>query len=185
MDRTGLVRGEDAVMAADLVKAVAETLGGDVQERIEFRGEMTLLVAADRIIDALRSAQAAGFAFLTDLTAIDRHPQEPRFEVVYLLTAPEARARLRLKVRLPAGEAVVSTATTVWPAANWLEREVFDLFGVRFDGHPDLKRILMPDDWEGHPLRKDFPLVEEPVQFIEHTPNVPSQIIPKTPPRQS
>ncbi|MGH2349280.1 MAG: NADH-quinone oxidoreductase subunit C [bacterium] len=184
------------MMAADLVRIVADALAPDVLERVEFRGETTLVLPADRILDALRHAQQAGYALLTDLTAVDRHPQEPRFEVVYLLTAPEAGAagperaqrvegaRLRLKVRV-AADAAIPSATPVWPAANWLEREVFDLFGIRFEGHPDLKRILLPDDWEGHPLRKDFPLVEEPVQFIGHTPNVPSRIIPKTPPRQS
>jgi len=178
------VGAEGAVMAADLARTVAEALAPDAVEHQEFRGETTLVLPADRILDALRRAQAAGFILLTDLTAIDRHPAEPRFEVVYQLTAPEARARLRLKVRTNPDVAVPS-ATPVWPAANWLEREIFDLFGIRFDGHPDLKRILLPDDWEGHPLRKDFPLVEEPVQFIGHTPKVPSQIIPKTPPRQS
>jgi NADH-quinone oxidoreductase subunit C len=171
-------------MAADLVRTVAEALAPDVAEHQEFRGETTLVLPVDRILDALRLAQAAGFVLLTDLTAVDRHPAEPRFEVVYQLTAPDARTRLRLKVRT-APDAAVPSATPVWPAANWLEREIFDLFGIRFDGHPDLKRILMPDDWEGHPLRKDFPLVEEPVQFIGHTPKVPSRIIPKTPPRQS
>lgn len=173
--------------AADLIAAVAEALGEDVIERGDFRGETTLLVSANRILDALRQAQAAGFTFLTDLTAVDRHPADPRFEVVYLLTAPEARTRLRMKVKVKVSGAdpVVPSATAVWPAANWLEREVFDLFGIRFDGHPALRRILLPDDWEGHPLRKDFPLVEEPVQFLGHTPNVPSAIIPKTPPRQS
>jgi NADH-quinone oxidoreductase subunit C len=184
------------MMAADLAQTVADALAPDVIERVEFRGETTLVVPPGRILDALRHAQQTGYALLTDLTAIDRHPHEPRFEVVYLLTAPEVRAasperaqrvegaRLRLKVRVTAEEALPS-ATPVWPGANWLEREVFDLFGIRFEGHPDLKRLLLPDDWEGHPLRKDFPLVEEPVQFIGHTPNVPSQIIPKTPPRQS
>ncbi len=170
-------------MGAALVQTVADALAAIVQERVEFRDETTLVVSPDRVLDALREAQAAGFTFLTDLTAVDRHPQEPRFEIVYLLTAPDAPARLRMKARLPADAPVVASATAVWPAANWMEREVFDLFGIRFDGHPDLRRILLPDDWEGHPLRKDFPLVEEPVQFIGHTPNVPSQIIPKTPPR--
>ena len=166
-------------------ESLAQGLAGAVEEEVHFRGEVTLFVSRSRILDALETAKQSGFIFLTDLTAIDRHPAEPRFEVVYLLTAPELRERVRLKVRLPGMDPALPSATALWPGANWLEREVFDLFGIRFDGHPDLRRILMPDDWEGHPLRKDFPLVEEPVEFIGHTPKVPSRIIPKTPPQQS
>ena len=171
-------------MTAHPAEVLANALGSAVEEQVQFRDEVTLVVARDRILEALRAAREAGFTFLTDLTAIDRRPAEPRFEVVYLLTAPELRARVRVKVRLSGTDPVVASATVVWPGANWLEREVFDLFGIRFTGHPDLRRILLPDDWEGHPLRKDFPLVEEPVQFVGHTPKVPSQIIPKTEPKR-
>ena len=164
---------------------LAQRLGDAVVERAEFRDELTLVVGRERILQALDTARGEGFRLLTDLTAVDRHPAQPRFEVVYLLTSPEQRARVRLKVRVTAEDAVVPSATGGWPAANWLEREVFDLFGIRFDAHPDLQRILMPDDWEGHPLRKDYPLVEEPVQFVGHTPKVPSQIIPSSKPRHS
>jgi NADH-quinone oxidoreductase subunit C len=89
---------------------------------------------------------------------VDRFPLEPRFEVNYHLVSLEMQARLRLKVRLPGNEPVVTSVTPVWPTANWHERETFDLFGIRFDGHPDLRRILMPDEWEGYPLRKDYPV---------------------------
>lgn len=171
-------------MTAHPAEALANALGSAVEEQVQFRGEVTLVVARDRILEVLRAAREAGFTFLTDLTAVDRHPAEPRFEVVYLFTAPELRARVMVKVRLPGADPVVASATALWPGANWLEREVFDLFGIRFTGHPDLRRILLPDDWEGHPLRKDFPLVEEPVQFVGHTPKVPSQIIPKTQPKR-
>jgi NADH-quinone oxidoreductase subunit C len=155
------------------------------EAEVWFRDELTLFIPREHIPDALTRAREHGFILLTDLTAVDRHPQEPRFEVVYLLTALAPPARLRLTVRLPGAEPVVRSAVAVFPAANWLEREVFDMFGIRFPGHPDLKRILMPDDWEGHPLRKDFPLVEEPVEFVGHVPKPPSAIIPKTPPRQA
>lgn len=172
-------------MTPTLADTLAQSLAGAVEEQIAFRDELTLMVSRDHILAALRAAQQIGFVFLTDLTAVDLHPAEPRFEVVYLLTAPEARSRVRLKVRLAGADPTVPSAVAVWPGANWLEREVFDLFGIRFDGHPDLQRILLPDDWEGYPLRKDFSLTEEPVEFIGHTPKVPSQIIPKSPPKQS
>ncbi len=165
--------------AEDLV----QRLGEAVLERVAFRDELTLVVARDRILRSLEAARDAGFRMLTDLTAVDRHPAVPRFEVVYLLTSLEPRGRVRLKVQVAADDTVVPSATALWPAANWLEREVFDLFGIRFEGHPDLRRILLPDEWEGYPLRKDAPLVEEPVEFVGHTPKVPSQIIPKSPPR--
>jgi NADH-quinone oxidoreductase subunit C len=112
----------------------------------------------------LRDHPDLQFAFLADITAVDSLPAAPRYEVVYQLaclgsafgTGPARR--LRLKVRLMADDARVATVSEIWPAANWAEREVFDLFGVHFAGHPDLRRVLMPDDWEGHPLRKDYPV---------------------------
>jgi NADH-quinone oxidoreductase subunit C len=91
--------------------------------------------------------------------------------------------RLRLKARLGGANPVIASATPLWAGANWLEREVYDMFGIRFEGHPNLTRILMPDDWEGYPLRKDFPLTEEPVEFVDHVPRTPSRIIPKSAPR--
>ncbi len=97
--------------------------------------------------------------------------------------APPAPARVHVKAPLAGQAPSIASATVLWPAADWLEREVFDLFGIQFEGHPNLIRILLPDDWEGYPLRKDFPLTEEPVQFIDHVPREPSEIIPKTPPR--
>lgn len=169
-------------MTRDPIDMLTQQLGATVLEQARFRDDLTLVLSTDGLRAALQSARAAGFSLLTDLTAVDRYPATPRFEVVYHLTAPDARARIRLKARI-AETGAVPSATPVWPGANWLEREVFDLYGIRFDGHPDLKRILMPDDWEGYPLRKDFPLTEEPVQFFGHTPKVPSEIIPKSPPK--
>jgi NADH-quinone oxidoreductase subunit C len=123
---------------------------------------------------ALRDRPELRFAFLAELTAVDYWPREPRFELVYVLVSIEHRARLRMKVRLQADDARVGTVTGVWPAANWLEREVWDLFGITFDGHPDPRRLLMPEDWEGYPLRKDYPVqirmaprVTEPLQMTE------------------
>src|SRR5580765_8981197 len=107
---------------------------------------------------ALRDRPEWRYTLLVELTAVDYHPREPRFELVYLLVSLEHRHRLRLKVRLPGNDARVQTVTAVWPAANWLEREVWDLFGIVFDGHPDPRRLLMPEDWDGFPLRKDYPV---------------------------
>jgi NADH-quinone oxidoreductase subunit C len=170
--------------AAALAAVVADRLGGGIVFS-EFRGETTLTVPADRILEILRLLRDApqGTPVLTDLTAVDRFPGEPRFEVVYLLTGYAPPVRVRVKALLPGHTPVIASATGIWAGAAWLEREVFDMFGIRFDGHPGLTRILMPDDWEGHPLRKDFPLTEEPVQFIGHVPRPPSEIIPKSPPR--
>jgi NADH-quinone oxidoreductase subunit C len=107
---------------------------------------------------ALRDRPELAFDFLAELTALDYWPTEPRFEVVYVLVSIANRARLRVKVRLAAEDPHVATVSGVWPAANWLEREVWDLFGIAFDGHPDPRRLLMPEDWQGFPLRKDYPV---------------------------
>ena len=106
----------------------------------------------------LRDGPDLRFNFLAELTAIDFWPREPRFEVVYVLVSIERSARVRVKVRLQGEDPHVETVSSLWPAANWLEREVWDLFGIAFDGHPDPRRLLMPEDWEGCPLRKDYPV---------------------------
>jgi NADH-quinone oxidoreductase subunit C len=145
--------------------AVVERLRGwspnAISEVIEFRGETTIVVPRNvlrRVAERCREDKDLQFNLLSDATCVDRLPLEPRFEVNYhLVSIPQAR-RLRLQVRLASNDAVVDSLVPVWPGANWLEREIFDLFGIRFHGHPDLRRILMPDDWEGHPLRKDFPV---------------------------
>jgi NADH-quinone oxidoreductase subunit C len=123
---------------------------------------------------ALRDRPDLAFTFLAELTAVDFWPKEPRFELVYILVSIANRLRLRMKVRLPADDPHVATVSGVWPAANWLEREVWDLFGIAFDGHPDPRRLLMPEDWEGFPLRKDYPVqirmtprASEPLQVTE------------------
>jgi NADH-quinone oxidoreductase subunit C len=123
------------------------------------RNEVTLEIAPARINSVcgyLKYDQK--FARLSSVTAVDRYPAEPRFEVVYHLQSIERNLRVRLKCRLPGGDPAIESVTSVWRAANWYEREVFDLFGIRFTGHPDLRRIMLPDDWEGHPLRKDYPV---------------------------
>ena len=119
----------------------------------------TVYVPADRLVEtcaALRETPSLRFNVLVEVTAADYFPRTPRFEVVYHLLSIPNRLRLRLKVR-SAGEAI-PTVQGVWPSAGWLEREVWDMFGVVFEGHPDLRRLLMPEDWEGHPQRKDYPV---------------------------
>ena len=111
-----------------------------------------------RIAVLLRDAPELKFTFLAELTAVDYWPREPRFEIVYVLVSLEHKQRLRMKVRLPGSDPHLATVSGIWPAANWLEREVWDLFGIAFDGHPDPRRLLMPEDWEGSPLRKDSPV---------------------------
>lgn len=124
------------------------------------RGELTLTIPAGQLLAVgqyLRDDAALRFDLLADVTGVDRAPNQPRFEVVYALYCTTRHEWLRLKV-LAGEEQAVPSLAGLWPSANWFEREVFDLFGVRFEGHPFLRRILMPDNWEGHPLRKDYPV---------------------------
>jgi NADH-quinone oxidoreductase subunit C len=123
------------------------------------RGELTLEVAPVKIVSIcgfLKYDQQ--FVRLSTVTAVDRYPAEPRFEVVYHLHSIERNERVRVKCRLGGQDPAIESVASVWRSADWYEREVFDLFGIRFANHPDLRRIMMPDDWEGHPLRKDYPV---------------------------
>jgi NADH-quinone oxidoreductase subunit C len=125
------------------------------------RDELSIYVGRSSLREAcalLRDDPNCPFNFLSDVTCVDWHPREPRFEVVYQLLSIPKKERVRLKVRLGSDSPAVESVTSVWPAANFFEREVFDLFGVRFTGHPYLRRIQMPENWEGHPLRKDYPV---------------------------
>jgi NADH-quinone oxidoreductase subunit C len=125
------------------------------------RDEMSIYVERSSIKEAcelLRADKACPFNYLSDVTCVDWYPSEPRFEVVYHLLSILNKERVRLKVRLNGNSPAIESITPVWPAANYFEREIFDLFGVRFTGHPYLRRLLMPEDWEGHPLRKDYPV---------------------------
>jgi NADH-quinone oxidoreductase subunit C len=122
-------------------------------------GERTAIVASEKLLDVCRLLKdQLDFERLSTITAVDRYPSEPRFEVVYHLQSIARNERLRLKCLLPGLDPEIDSVTGVWSSANWFERETFDMFGVRFRNHPGLRRILMPDDWEGHPLRKDYPI---------------------------
>ncbi len=122
------------------------------------RGELTLTIAAEEIRSACATVKAAGYNFFEDLAAVDWFPASPRFRLSYAILSHRLKERIRLSVPLEEADAAVESITPVWPGANYFEREVFDLFGIRFDGHPNLRRIMMPDDWKGYPLRKDYPV---------------------------
>lgn len=143
-----------------VVQRLEALAAGAIDEAQTFRGELTLWIPAARlrgVSQMLRDDPQLSFKYLSDVTALDHYPLEPRFETVYHLNSIEHNQRLRLKVRLPGDDPRVDSMVPVWPAATAFEREVFDLFGIYFEGHPYMVRILLPDDWEGHPLRKDYP----------------------------
>ena len=130
-----------------------------VQEAKLDRNELSIYVDRAYIREACVLLKSrSGFNFFSDLTCVDWHPSEPRFEVIYHLLSHARKERVRLKVRLMGDDASVESITSIWPAADFFEREVYDLFGVRFLAHPNLRRLLMPEDWDGHPLRKDYPV---------------------------
>ncbi|PYR52731.1 MAG: NADH-quinone oxidoreductase subunit C [Acidobacteria bacterium] len=158
------------------ITALQQAIPGAVTGVSYYLGDWTLLVAADRLLEVathLRRAPDASFELCSDVTATDWPPRAERFDVVYCLFSIRHRQRLRMKVKVGDGQPLASV-TGIWPAANWLEREVFDMFGVNFVGHPDRRRILMPEDWQGHPQRKDYPLegpgellMENPVDWLK------------------
>ena len=129
-----------------------------VAEVIEFHGETTLVVPRELLRATAEFCRAnLEFNFLSDATSVDRFPVEPRFELNYHLVSIPRKTKIRLRTRVSGADPVVDSLVPVWPGAGWLEREIFDLMGIRFTGHPDLRRILLPDDWEGYPLRRDYP----------------------------
>lgn len=147
-----------------IVKALQEKFGAALEE---FRGEVHVFLKAEQIVEALRLLRSEHeFELLSAMTAVDYWPSvSPRFHVIYQLSSLAKNVTLQLRVPLNGSQPRVPTATRVYDAANWREREVFDMFGIEFAGHPDPRRILMPEGTEGHPLRKDFPLGYEEPQF--------------------
>jgi NADH-quinone oxidoreductase subunit C len=148
---------------------LADALPAGTFEPVESRDDLpTVVVPAPALPDVcrtLRDHPALQFAVCLDITAADHFPRRPRFDVVYTLVSTANTLTLRVKVQLATEHESVPTVSAVWPAANWLEREVWDLYGIVFTGHPNLARLLTPDDWEGHPLRKDYPVqVKLPVK---------------------
>ncbi|MGH8189496.1 MAG: NADH-quinone oxidoreductase subunit C, partial [Steroidobacteraceae bacterium] len=152
----------------DFITALQTALPGAVTQVSFWVGDWTVIVPGARLLEVCRHLAGAGFDFCSDVTASDWPQRAQRFDVVYALYSIRDKRRLRIKVRAAEDEPVPSV-TGIWPAANWLEREVFDMFGVPFAGHPDLRRMLMPEDWQGHPQRKDYPL-EGPGELLMESP---------------
>lgn len=153
------------------ITALLEALPGAVEQLSYWVGDWTVIVPPPRLLEVarfLRDAPAARFDYCSDVTATDWPLRPKRFDVIYCLYSTHHRHRVRIKTRAAEDEPVPSVVG-VWPAANWLEREVYDMFGVNLVGHPDRRRILMPEEWQGHPLRKDYPL-EGPGEFLMENP---------------
>lgn len=166
---------------AEVVEQIKSSQQFTIVKETNFLGQITLELHKDDLKKAflyLKQTVKPGYEVLMDLTGVDYLFPEKHTKVVYVLHNPTNYARLLITVSLKRDEALPSV-TDIWEGADWYQRELFDMFGVHFEGHPDLKRILMPDDWKGHPLQRDYALTEEPVQFKHGVkPKVPSQIIP-------
>jgi NADH-quinone oxidoreductase subunit C len=157
-DPASKVAGFAAVLEAQPENAAVKALTALAVDAKFDRNEFTFTVNRENIVEAANAVKAAGYNFLEDLTAVDWYPSEPRFQISYHILSHKLKERIRLIVRLDGSDANVDSIISVWPSCNFYEREVFDLFGVHFAGHPNLVRIMMPEDWEGHPLRKDYPV---------------------------
>ena len=162
---SGCGRERGSMDPLQIAKMIEENFSGQVLGTTTFAGQVGVTVKKDRIKDIclfLRDEPSLRMNHLSDLTAVDfsRYPGDtgPRFEVVYNMISNVHRHRIRLKVRVPEEDPRIDSVSSIWQTANWHERETFDLMGIRFDGHPDLRRILLSEDWEGHPLRKEYPL---------------------------
>lgn len=163
---------------AEAVQYLKATHADSIAGEIHFLDETTLEVTKGHLKTVLSVLKTEGFEVLMDLTGVDYLTPTKRTKVVYWLHNPTNLQRIRI-VLFAARDEQIPSVTALWEGADWYERELFDLFGVRFEGHPELKRILMPDDWKGHPLRRDYALTEESVEFKHGVkPKVPSEIIP-------
>ncbi len=157
-DPASAIKGKQAVFEAHPDNVAVKALTGIATDAKFDRNELTITVARENIVAATQALRQAGYNFFEDVTAVDWYPSEPRFQIVYHILSLSRKERVRLIVRLDSDSASLDSITPVWPAANFYEREIFDLFGVHFGGHPNLRRIMMPEDWNGHPLRKDYPV---------------------------
>ncbi len=153
---------------SDTLKSVVKDLVKKFKgEESEFRDQISIVIAAEHILEVCKTLKDKhSFEMLNDLTAVDYWPEQtPRFHAVYQFNSISKNIRFEVRVPLDGNEPVLDSVTSIYPNMNWFERELWDMFGIKFEGHSDLRRILMPADWEGHPLRKDYPLGYEEVQF--------------------
>jgi NADH-quinone oxidoreductase subunit C len=154
--------------AEEMFDSIEKSLGDKLQQRSEFRGERTYMIAAEHLHEIARSCRDDfSFDYLLDVTSIDNFGEEPRFEIVYHLYSLSNALHLRLRLKLSEEAAAPDTVSDIWPTANWHEREIYDMMGIKFNGHPDLRRILMWDGYPFFPLRKDFPLAGLPSDMPE------------------
>jgi NADH-quinone oxidoreductase subunit C len=150
------------------LELLAKELGDSVLDTVFFRDRATLLIDPRRVRSVLGQLRARGYSFMASLHGVDHYPEEPRLGVIYELLDMSRVDRITVKLRLPSDAGTVESVTEDWPTADHQEREVYDMFGVVFTGHPDLRRILMPEDYEGYPQRRDFPIGGEPVVFTHN-----------------
>jgi len=147
------------------LELLARELGEAAIETVHYRNRATVVIDPAQVRTVLAKLRARGYTFLASVHGVDHYPEEPRLGVIYELLDMSRVDRIAVKLRVPVDVPRVESVTADWPTANHQEREVYDMFGVVFDGHPDLRRILMPEDYEGHPQRRDFPIGGEPVIF--------------------
>lgn len=162
--------------SSPLLEELQKRFPGAISDPLIFRNQPSLTVAKESLLavcEFLKSGAGGGYSLLTDETAVDYPKREKRFEIVYHLYSFQRNDRVRLKILAGEGEKVPSIVG-VWPTANWLEREVFDMFGVEYEGHPNLKRILLPDEWVGHPLRKDYDILRQDDAWVQANLNIKS-----------
>jgi NADH-quinone oxidoreductase subunit C len=159
------------------LELLARELGDAALETVYFRKRATILIDPTQVRSVLATLRARGYTFLASVHGVDHYPEEPRLGVLYELLDMSRVDRVAVKLRVPTDAPEVESVTPEWPTADHQEREVYDMFGVVFEGHPDLRRILMPEDYEGHPQRRDFPIGGEPVHFTHNDPanNAPAR----------
>jgi len=158
------------------IATLQSAIAGSVSAISYFVGDWTIIVPVAKLLDVaahLRDAPDAAFDLCSDVTATDWPPRAERFDVVYCLYSTRHRHRVRVKVKA-ADQQPVPSVTGIWPAANWLEREVFDMFGIEFAGHPDMRRILLPEEWQGYPLRKDYGIIQQDDRWVQENLSIES-----------